>query len=263
MNSVSQEQHNVEIKKYIKYWESKPILRDIYKRFYQIIAQYLIQDPAGQIVEIGSGIGNLKTVIPDCICTDIFPNPWIDQVQNAYELSFHDSSISNLILFDVWHHLEFPGTALQEFHRVLIPGGRVIIFDPAISFLGFIVWGIFHHEPIKFFNKIAWRAPKNFLPKNTNYYAAIGNTARIFCSDSYKVLLSDWKQVEIKRISSISYVASGGYSFPQLYPDSFYPFMTTIDHLCSNLPLLFATRLLVVLEKKEYQFEYMHQKKSN
>ena len=30
---------------------------------------------------------------------------------------------SNLILFDVWHHLEYPGSAMAEFARVLAPKG--------------------------------------------------------------------------------------------------------------------------------------------
>ncbi len=28
-------------------------------------------------------------------------------MENAYSLSFADRSVANLILFDVWHHLEF------------------------------------------------------------------------------------------------------------------------------------------------------------
>ena len=71
----------------------------------------------GSVVELGSGIGNIKEVIPKCLCTDLFPNPWLDYVENAYALSFGSASVSNLILFDVFHHLKYPGTALQEFHR--------------------------------------------------------------------------------------------------------------------------------------------------
>jgi len=36
----------------------------------------------------------------------------------------------------VFHHLEFPGTALAEFARVLRPGGRVVIFEPGLGVLG-------------------------------------------------------------------------------------------------------------------------------
>lgn len=250
MNCTSREKHNTEIQKNFKHWQSKPVLRKIYQCFYKLIVEHLQNDINGKIVEIGSGIGNLKMVIPNCLSTDIFPNPWIDQVENAYQLSFSNNSVSNLILFDVWHHLEFPGNALQEFHRVLVPGGRVIIFEPAMSLLGFVVYGFFHHEPVRFFKKIKWRAPKGFSFKDAAYYTAQGNAARVFRSNKFSKFLSDWKIITTKRISSISYVASGGYSGRQLYPDCFYPLMTFIDRLCDYLPQLFATRLLIVIEKK-------------
>ena len=250
MNFTSIKQHNIEIKDNLKYWKTKPVLRKIYQQFYKLIAQQLRQDIDGKIVEIGSGIGNLKLSIPESIRTDIFPNPWIDQVENAYNLSFPDMSISNLILFDVWHHLEYPGTVLQEFYRVLVPGGRLILFEPAMSFLGFIVYGLFHHEPIKYTSAIKWWAPEDFNPGKAGYYAAQGNASRIFCSNKFNRLLSNWDRVLTKKISSISYIASGGYNKPQLYPDKLLPGLMRIDKVCDFLPYLFATRILVVLKKR-------------
>jgi hypothetical protein len=44
-------------------------------------------------------------------------------------------------------------------------------------------------------------------------------------------------------------VASGGYSKPQLYPDKAFLLMRLVDRMCDYLPGIFATRLLVVLEK--------------
>lgn len=114
--------HEDQILRNQEYWKKKPLLRQIYRDFYHRIAQHLSQNPAKKIVELGSGLGNIKEVIPDCIRTDLFPNPWIDQVENAYALSFADKTVSDLILFDVFHHLRYPGTALNEIFRVLQPG---------------------------------------------------------------------------------------------------------------------------------------------
>ncbi|MDQ3190541.1 MAG: class I SAM-dependent methyltransferase [Bacteroidota bacterium] len=249
--TIKEEQHNIEIHQNLHYWDKKPVLQKIYNQFYKLIAREVNQNLEGEIVELGSGIGNLKTEIPKCICTDIFFNPWIDQTENAYKLSFSDQSVSNLILFDVWHHLEFPGTVLQEFERVLKPGGRVIIFDPAISVLGSLVYGLFHHEPISFMKKISWLAPLGFSYKNASYYAAQGNATRIFKFNKYRQYFSNWNVVKVKTFSAISYVASGGYSGRQLYPDSFFSKMKYIDKICNLFPLFFATRILVVLEKRD------------
>jgi SAM-dependent methyltransferase len=243
-------QHNLEIQANAERWGSKPLLQKIYRDFYLEIASELRRDLPGQTVEIGSGMGNLKTVMPKALATDIFPNPWLDQVENAYSLSFPDESVANLILFDVWHHLEFPGTALREFHRVLAPCGRLLIFDPAMGLLGRIVYGAFHHEPLGLREKIRWLAPENFSPEDMTYYAAQGNAHRVFLGSEFSEQLKPWRIIRRHQFAGISYVASGGFRGRQLYPSSFYPGMRALDRLAGSWPRLFATRLLVAIEKK-------------
>lgn len=241
--------HEDQILENEKHWEEKPLLREIYREFHLLIAGNLSRNPGGIIVELGSGIGNIKEVIPDCVRTDLFPNPWIDQVENAYALSFEDESVSDLILFDVFHHLRYPGAALQEFRRVLKEGGHVIIFDPCISLLGWLIYGVFHQEPIGYFQPIEWFPPAGWSPAEMTYYAAQGNATRIFVGNGFKRSLQGWKQKTLVRSAAISYVASGGYSHKQLYPRSALPLMKALDALCDTIPFLFATRMLVVLEK--------------
>ena len=106
----------------------------------------------GRIVEIGSGIGNLKAHVPGAICTDLFANPWLDLVCDGYELPFAEGSLSHLVLFDVFHHLRAPNAFLREARRVLAPGGRLILFEPYISWASLPVYGLLHHEPV------AWKA---------------------------------------------------------------------------------------------------------
>jgi SAM-dependent methyltransferase len=241
--------HQEQILKNKKRWEGRPLLQRVYRDFYRLISGYLSNQPAARIVELGSGLGNIKEIIPACLRTDLFPNPWIDQVENAYALSFPDAGVSDLILMDVFHHFRHPGTALREFSRVLQPGGRVIIFDPCVSLLGMCVYGLFHSEPVAFFRPIEWLAPEGWSPDQADYYAAQGNALRVFGSRGFKGYLKDWKLLALARLSAISYVASGGYTGPQLYPESALPMMKAIERVCDRFPLVFATRLLVVLEK--------------
>ena len=84
-------------------WQKKPILRTIYRGFHEEIAKQLSTLEQPLVVELGSGIGNIKDVIPHALRTDLFPNPWLDQTENAYKLSFDDGTVSDLILFDVFH----------------------------------------------------------------------------------------------------------------------------------------------------------------
>jgi SAM-dependent methyltransferase len=221
----------------------------VYRGFYQLIADQLSNLPDGKIVELGSGLGNIHEVIPNCIRTDLFPYPWIDQIENAYQLSFTDESVSNLILTDVFHHLKYPGTALDKFHRVLRKGGRVIMLEPCISALGVVVYGAFHPEPIGIGKKIEWLAPQDWSAEHIDYYAAQGNATRVFVGRKYRSLLNNWKFIKTIRLSAISYVASGGYSAPQFYPTAFLPLLRGVEKPLDLFPALFATRLLVILEK--------------
>jgi len=246
---MSIEQHLIEMRSNQAAWRQRPLLRSVYGHFYELIRRALSPIP-GPIVELGSGIGAAKDFIPTCITTDIFPNPWLDQQENAYALTFRDSSVSNLILLDVFHHLVYPGTALDEFHRVLRVHGRVIILEPAMSLLGKLIYGLFHHEPLGLLRPISWFAPDGFDPKETGYYAAQANASRVFLSHQFKPQLRCWDIPISESLPDIAYAASGGFSKPQLYPSSLLPIIRALEKILAHCPNLFATRLLVVLEKK-------------
>jgi SAM-dependent methyltransferase len=242
--------HQDLIDKNYKLWERKPLLHKIYVGFHQLMAQHLSKLNDGKIVELGSGMGNIHETIPTCIRTELFPFPWIDQIENGYKMTFEDNSVSDLLMVDVFHHLRYPGTALKEFHRVLKSGGRVIMMEPGISLLGYIVYGAMHPEPIGKSDGIVWSAPEGWSPEKLDYYSAQGTATRIFINKQFADQLSDWKIVQAQRLTSLSYAACGGYSGPQLYPTFAYPFMKFLDKMLSPFPSLFTTRLLIVLEKK-------------
>jgi len=248
--SLSVDQHNIEIQENRQFWERKPLLRTVYAQFYREIARRLKPGLPGLIVELGSGMGNIKEHIPKAITTDIFPNPWLDRVENAYHLSFGQGEVGHLILFDVWHHLKYPGTALKEFARVLAPEGRIIVFDPAMGLIGRIVFGHFHHEPLGLEDKIEWTAPEGSAEDEAAYYAAQGNASRVFGAGAFKNELQMWRILEVEYFSGLAYVASGGFRGPQLYPVALWPFFNRIDSVLSRFPGL-ASRMLVVLEQED------------
>jgi hypothetical protein len=242
-------QHLIEMRSNREAWQRCRLLRVVYARFYELIRQNLAGIP-GAIVELGSGIGAVKEFIPECVTSDIFPNPWLDRRENAYALNLPDESVSNLILLDVFHHLKYPGTALNEFRRVLSNKGRVIILDPAMGFLGRVVYGLFHHEPLGLHEPINWFAPDGFDPEDAHYFAAQANASRVFLGNDFKEVLKPWNLLRREQLPEIAYVASGGFSKPQLYPLAALPLIRQLEKLLAAWPTLFATRLLIVLAKE-------------
>ncbi|HYC71337.1 MAG TPA: methyltransferase domain-containing protein [Opitutaceae bacterium] len=244
------EQHNVEIRRNREVWSRKPILREVYEDFYRIIATEIDSAIPGPVVELGSGMGNIKAVIPQCLTTDVFANPWLDRQENAYRLSFAAGSVSHLILFDVWHHLRYPGTALREFHRVLAPGGRLILFEPAASWVGRLVYTCFHHEPVRLHDALAWDAPPGFEPEQAGYFAAQGSATRMFWWGEARDRLEGWHLREVRPLASFAYFASGGFSGPRFGGPALQHVMRRLDRLAAIAPRIFAARLLVVLRKE-------------
>lgn len=241
-------QHQLEIEKNLRAWNAKPLLQKIYAGFYQRILAHIDVKISGRIVEIGSGIGNLKTHLPAAITTDLFPNRWLDLVCDGYDLPFRDGTLSHLVLFDVFHHLRAPNAFLKEARRVLTTRGRIILFEPYISWASLPVYGLLHHEPV------ARNKPINLaesLPRPRDYYAAQGNATRLF----FRREITGWPEnqgctvLHAEAFSSFSYLLSGGYSKPAFYPAGLLKAIEGCDKCLSNLPGVFAARCLILLQK--------------
>jgi SAM-dependent methyltransferase len=240
------EQHQIEIEQNLARWRAKPLLQTIYAGFYEKILRHIDTSAPGAVVEIGSGIGNLKARLPRAICSDLFPNPWLDVVCDGYELPFAGGSISHLILFDVFHHLRCPRAFLNEARRVLAEHGRVILFEPFISVTSFPVYGLLHHEPV------AWKSPIDFAaeyPRPRDYYAAQGNATRLFFQNEKRAWLEGWTVAHAEAFSAFSYFLSGGYSKAALYPPSLLPALRRLDAVLSCCPRLFGGRCLIELHR--------------
>ncbi len=237
-------QHQAEIERNGSAWQAKPLLRETYADFYHRIAALVDLTRPGRIVEIGSGIGNLRAHLPTAVCTDLFANPWIDVACDGYELPFRAGTVSHLILVDVLHHLETPGAFLQEAQRVLSPGGRLILLEPYVSWFSYPLYGLLHHEPV------AWGKPLDRSrrpPSVRRYYAAQGNATRLFFHQEQPDLLAGWTVFHREAFATFAYLLSGGFSKPALAPVAWLPCLRRWDRWCSRWPRLLAARCLVGL----------------
>jgi SAM-dependent methyltransferase len=238
-------QHQREIQRNLKTWNRKPLLQEIYRGFYERILRLVNPGLPGRVVEIGSGIGNLKSHFPRALGTDLFPNPWLDLVCDGYELPFVSESLSHLILFDVFHHLAAPNAFLREARRVLVKGGRVILFEPYMSLVSAPIYELFHHE------KAGLRKPISFadsLAHPRDYYTAQGNATRLFFRHERPDWPQGWTVFHAEAFATFGYLLSGGFSKPALYPSLCLRALQRCDEALSRWSRLFGARCLIGMQ---------------
>jgi len=134
------------MEEFVARWEGKAATRVVYEDFYDRLAA---ECRPGRTIEIGGGIGNLKQRLVDVVSTDIQFVPWLDCVADAQRLPFAAGAAANIVMVDVLHHLEFPAVFFREAARVLRPGGRVLMVEPAITYGSTLFYRLFHHEPVR------------------------------------------------------------------------------------------------------------------
>src|SRR6185436_13633701 len=80
--------------------ESKPFLRRIYLDWYQTLAADL-PTGTGKVLELGSGAGFFPDVVPETICSEVFPCPGIDVVLDGQRMPMADGSLRAIVMTDV------------------------------------------------------------------------------------------------------------------------------------------------------------------
>jgi SAM-dependent methyltransferase len=98
-----------------------------------VAGELTLPDP---IVEIGAlqiegqeKYADLRPLFPGraFIGCDMRLGPGVDRVENLHALTFGDASVGTLIMLDTLEHVQYPFDAMREVHRVLQPGGVVVM----------------------------------------------------------------------------------------------------------------------------------------
>lgn len=130
---------------YRSMWDRKPVLRVVYDDLFRRIAEAC---GPGTTLEIGGGSGNLAERLPDVVASDIQYAPWLNLVADAQRLPFAAGTLGNIVMLDVLHHVEYPLHFLIEAERVLRPGGRVVMVEPAITPASTFFYRFIHQEAV-------------------------------------------------------------------------------------------------------------------
>lgn len=126
-------------------WARKPVLREVYGHLYRRMAAACVP---GLTIEVGGGSGNMREFAPDVLSFDIVHEPWLDFVADAQAMPLAAGCASNVVMFDVLHHIQYPVRFLREAVRVLRPGGRLVFVEPGITPVSSLFYRLFHEEPV-------------------------------------------------------------------------------------------------------------------
>ncbi len=226
---------------------AKPFLKQLYKDWYSVFIKKSKEIKHGQYLEIGSGGGFLKEVFPEVITSDILNLPNVDQVFSAEEMPFEPNSIGSIMMLNVFHHIPKPHLFLKEAERTLVKGGKIIMIEPANSWLGRFIYKRFHHEP---FDEKGGReiAPGNPL-SNSNQALP-----HIYFERDLHLFKTDFPNLKIKVIhyhSPFSYIISGGVSRSAMLPFAFYHLVKSAEWLLSPFSKQLGLFCTIELEKIE------------
>lgn len=228
-------------------WQSKPALRAIYADYYRHIREHARE---GRTLEIGGGSGHLRQYFEPVVLTDVLPAPWLDAVADAQALPFAHASFDNIVMLDVLHHVENPPLFFAEAARVLKPGGRLLMIEPAITPLAGWFYRRFHPEPVDLSqDPLAQAAPD---PARDPFEANQAIPTRLFCRERarFAAAFPLLKLKAVRYFSLFAYPLSGGFRSWSLIPAVLVrPTLVLESLLMPMLGPLMAFRLFVVIER--------------
>ena len=231
-------------------WHDNPAVRTLYTCWYREVRARLPDRGLGRWVELGSGPGFARDVIPELELSDVVRAPWHDHEVDAEALPFADRSVGCLVLFDVLHHLPHPARFLAEAVRVLPPGGRIVLCEPYISALSYPVYRFFHEERCDFgVDPLGEMQTRGGDPFDGNQ--AIPSLLLIRRRAILAARFPDLRLAELTRLAGPSYPASGGFSRRALLPGWLWRGLLAAEGWLPEVAFrVVGFRLLAVLERR-------------
>ena len=228
-------------------WNRKPGLRLVYESIYRRIGAALVP---GRTLEIGAGTGNFKEFAPDAVATDIQFAPWLDLIADAHQLPLEDDSVDNVVMVDVLHHLPRPLHGLTELARVLRPGGRIVLAEPAITPGSSLFYRYLHREPVDFSIGPFSDAP---LWDDGDPYAAnqaIPTLLFVREIDQFARAIPELRLHSRQWLNLLAYPLSGGFQRWTLLSAAMTRSLLALEErLTPTIGRLMGFRILVILEK--------------
>ncbi len=219
----------------------KPFLKQLYTDWYREMVAEIPVEPGGRILELGSGGGFLKLILPDLIRSDILALANIDIILDGHSLPFADCSLKGILMINVFHHLRDPQLFLKEACRCTIKNGFIIMVEPWNTIWSKVVYKNLHHETFEPEAR-EWNFSQNGPLSDAN-----GALPWIVFQRDRATFQSQFPEWQLKKIhlhTPFRYLLSGGVSLRNFMPGFSFYFWRSVENLLqpfSNQLCMFAT----------------------
>jgi SAM-dependent methyltransferase len=226
----------------------KPFLQKIYREYYEQMKAAIGGDfSAKQVVEIGSGAGFIKDIIPRCIASDLIVMDGLDVAFSALEFPFKNDSLDAICMINVLHHLPRVDLFFTEAARCLKDGGKIIMVEPANTCWGKFVYTHFHHEP--FDETAGWTFGGGGRLTDANValpWIVFKRDRRLF-EQKYP----NFSVKSLKIHTPFRYLLSGGFTMRSLVPSASYPLFKGLGLLLTPLHPLLGMFMTIEIQNKK------------
>ena len=194
----------------IGFEKSNKALGYLYKEWYELISNFL-SEIEGINIELGCGASFIDQINKSIKKTDVFLNSNTDFKLNAMDIGENfEKRISNLILVNVFHHINDPELFLKSAEKSLLSGGRIIMIEPSNNYWSRLVYKFVGHETFDT-SQNEWK----FQSKDPLLDSNQALSWIIFERDykKFKNLFPMFSLIKKENMMPFSYLLSGGHSF--------------------------------------------------
>ena len=235
---------NEKIKKIIN---ENYLLKNYYIDCYKIIKSELLKENKikSKILEIGSGGGFIKDILPNVITSEIIKLKDIDLLVDALNLPFENNSLDVILMINVLHHVKDSKKFFFESNRVLKKNGLILFIEPANTWFSRIIYKNFHHED--FDENAGWS-----LNKSGRLSSANQAIPYIIFERDKKIFNKTFPNLEIikkYKFKPLHYLLSGGLTYEILFNKKLTKLLLLIEKILVPFNRFIGLFMFVKLKK--------------
>jgi SAM-dependent methyltransferase len=226
--------------------QDKPFLKKLYLDFYNTFKKSIPQNGGNKLlVELGSGGGFIKEIVPNAVTSDVLKLPGVDKHFSVLKMPFDNNSVDAYFMIDVLHHINDAAVFFKEMDRTLKAGGKIVMIEPANTAWGRFIYQNFHHE--RFDPLGGWGFEKTGPLSSAN-----GAIPWIIFYRDRKQFERQFPSLKIVRLdphTPLRYLISGGVSMRQMLPSFLYGAVKGLEIILSPFNKYIGMFLTIEINK--------------